>query len=190
MSHLSPERLNLYLDNELDDAARAVAEAHLAGCATCQAELRALETFFAALATLPPEPMPVDLTEAILARLPAPSRPWPAPLVAALLVGQVALTWALVVSRSPALGRWVSAGGAMSEVAAHKAGENGAAWLALGAATLRAGAAMLLEGMSALVAPLSTIVPAEWGLLVGLMGLLWLVGNGLLLRRTDTLAPD
>ena len=51
MNHLSDELLNEYLDNAL--AHRAQAESHLAGCADCAARLSALQALFAEIESLP-----------------------------------------------------------------------------------------------------------------------------------------
>ncbi len=51
MTHLTDEFLNEYLDHELAD--RAPVENHLAACADCAARLAALQTLFAELESLP-----------------------------------------------------------------------------------------------------------------------------------------
>jgi anti-sigma factor RsiW len=69
------DRLSEYVDGELDRAARADAEAHLAACGRCAAmveELRAVATRAAALPGLPPPA--TDLWPAIEARLATPRR--------------------------------------------------------------------------------------------------------------------
>jgi len=51
MNHLTNETLNEYLDNELPN--RAEAELHLSQCADCAARLTALETLFTEIESLP-----------------------------------------------------------------------------------------------------------------------------------------
>ncbi|MBV6449997.1 MAG: hypothetical protein MHPDNHAH_00715 [Anaerolineales bacterium] len=60
--HLTDDQLNEYLDNET--AERAQIESHLASCADCAARLTALQTLFAELDSLPE----VELTRNLAAR--------------------------------------------------------------------------------------------------------------------------
>jgi putative zinc finger protein len=69
MNHLTSEALNLYLDGALDPRERAAANAHLARCETCQAELSALRQLFATIELLPLDPLPVDLTPRVLKQI-------------------------------------------------------------------------------------------------------------------------
>lgn len=70
MNHLTDELLNEYLDNELAD--RAQVEEHLSACADCAARLTALQILFTELDSLPEE----TLSHNIAARfLPRPSLP-------------------------------------------------------------------------------------------------------------------
>ena len=61
--HLTDDQLNEYLDNESPE--RAQIDLHLASCADCAARLTALRTLFAELDSLPE----VELTHSIAARL-------------------------------------------------------------------------------------------------------------------------
>jgi len=66
--HISDVQLNEYLDNE--SAARAQIETHLSSCAECAARLTALKTLFAEIESLPE----LELTQPLSARfLPTPS---------------------------------------------------------------------------------------------------------------------
>ena len=60
--HLTDDQLNEYLDNESSE--RAAIETHLAACPECAARLSALETLFAELESLPE----LDLTHSLAAR--------------------------------------------------------------------------------------------------------------------------
>ncbi|NWG06452.1 MAG: zf-HC2 domain-containing protein [Chloroflexi bacterium] len=89
MNHLTDETLNEYLDHELAD--RASAETHLAVCADCAARLAALQALFAELDSLPEEALSRDLAARITPRpsLPAALPRWltlTATLQAALVV--------------------------------------------------------------------------------------------------------
>ena len=61
--HLTDEVLNEYLDNEI--AERAQIKSHLASCADCAARLTALQTLFAELDSLPE----VELTHSLASRI-------------------------------------------------------------------------------------------------------------------------
>lgn len=63
--HLTDDQLNEYLDHET--AERAQIETHLASCADCAARLTALQTLFAELDSLPE----VELTRSLAARFTA-----------------------------------------------------------------------------------------------------------------------
>lgn len=66
--HLTDDQLNEYLDNE--SSGRAQIELHLADCADCTARLSALQSLFAELESLPE----MELSSSFAARLsPAPS---------------------------------------------------------------------------------------------------------------------
>ena len=60
--HLTDEQLNEYLDNEIAD--RAIVESHLSSCDECAARLTALQELFAEVESLPD----VQLTRSIAAR--------------------------------------------------------------------------------------------------------------------------
>lgn len=61
--HLTDDQLNEYLDNEIAD--RTHIESHLASCGECAARLTALQSLFAELDSLPE----VELTRSIAARI-------------------------------------------------------------------------------------------------------------------------
>lgn len=69
MTHLTEEILNEYLDNALAPPARAAADAHLANCDDCMAELESLRSLFAKIESLPEATLERDLSTAVLARL-------------------------------------------------------------------------------------------------------------------------
>ena len=67
MNHLTDELLNEYLDNELAD--RTQVEKHLAECADCARRLAALQALFTELVSLPE----VTLSKSLVARITLPS---------------------------------------------------------------------------------------------------------------------
>ena len=180
MSHLGAETLNLYLDDELDPAARAAADAHLAACAPCRAELTMLRELYGALDALPLERLPADLTAPVLARL-APARRGRDALPVALLGAQVVLTGLLAAWLAPALaGRTLPRLPGLPGLATLGPATALPDWLAARAAEV---AALLGTLMFATPGLFAGIAPARWALVIALAGVAWLVGNRVLLAR-------
>ena len=69
------DRLSAYLDGELAPEVRLQVAEHIQTCAACRAELSLLERLEEALGALK-APVPIDLTDLVLARLKPPRRPW------------------------------------------------------------------------------------------------------------------
>ena len=67
MTHLSEEQLNEYLDNESQDRARI--ELHLSSCNECTSRLTVLQTLFAELDSLPELALSHDLAAAVMQRV-------------------------------------------------------------------------------------------------------------------------
>jgi hypothetical protein len=74
MSCLRPDRMDLYLEDELSGAERAEFERHLAACPACRLELEDRRLLGLALAELPPIEVPESFVEAVMARLPRAPR--------------------------------------------------------------------------------------------------------------------
>jgi predicted anti-sigma-YlaC factor YlaD len=75
MSCLRPDRMDLYLEDELSGAERAEFERHLAACPACRLEFEDRRLLGLALTELPPIEVPESFVEAVMARLPrAPRR--------------------------------------------------------------------------------------------------------------------
>lgn len=180
MHHLDQERLNLYLDDRLDPAARRLVEQHLVSCPRCAAELAELRALFADIAALPTEPVPTDIAALVLAQLaaaPQPARrPLPRPLVGVLMVLQLALALLLMLWLAPTIrtqmAQLLDRLGASDMVGLVPMLLSWAAsqflWLAESAALLGR------------LPPLLAATPGQWtvALLVG--AALWLLGNRLL----------
>lgn len=98
MIHVSAEDLDAYLDGALTSDEVAMVEAHVAGCPGCCAALEEQRVLFVVCATLLPEPLPMDVSAQVLARLPV-GRRWGRGVVA--LVAQVALTFVLALWLAP-----------------------------------------------------------------------------------------
>ena len=92
MNHLSFEILNQFLDQQLAPSERNEAQAHLAVCAECRAELGALKRVTTTLASLTPEPLPIELTPRVLAQITTPRRvPWAEALIVVESVAVIVL---------------------------------------------------------------------------------------------------
>jgi anti-sigma factor RsiW len=151
--------LDRYLDGALAPAEEAALAAHLAGCAACRAELAALREVWTALAALPPERLPVDLTPAVLARLESPLSRWQGMALGAALAAQAVLA----VLLAGWLARWLPV------------------WLPDWAAIARW---LPSTGTLVVLALPRVPLPAD-GLLLGALAsaaAIWLIGNGVLLR--------
>lgn len=84
MTCLRPDRMDLYLEGELDEAERRELEAHLDACPACRRSLEDRQALNMAVAGLPPFDIPPDFAATVLSRLPAGERPapgWLAPVV-------------------------------------------------------------------------------------------------------------
>jgi anti-sigma factor RsiW len=180
MTHLDEATLNEYLDGELDPAERAEAERHLGDCTMCQAELAQLARLFTALA-LAPEPAPgPELAPRLVARFrqetaraqraPSPlGQWWGVGLVVELLVAAVALIvlWPWLRALLAPVGLPLPALPDLTVLLELPLAD----WLAATA------------GRLADLPPLPTFaVIGQWLPIVGLALILWLVGNGLMLR--------
>lgn len=188
--HVSDETLNEFLDGALEGSARAAVEAHLAGCRACSARLEALGAVFTGLATLPEAPLAHDLRAGVMAAVRAPSRvplkPIADPrlfgfkliftlqLLAALVL--LAFAWPFLAGQA-SLAPLIGAADITRFVA-----QVASAWLDFG------GLWLALQHWLALAAtqpamPLEKFLqPAVAGLVLVAAGMLWLLGNALLLR--------
>lgn len=172
--HLKDEQLNEYLDNEIED--RRQAELHLASCEGCAARLASLQELFNELETLPEISLSQDLRAAVSRKLQgrvalprslrlAAIMQAVVAIVALILAGPFGMQWiSPYVSNLPAL--------SLSEAYMQLQTE----WL------------MWLDMLSQYTLPEFPEIPmAEISsLLLTLtvigVSILWLVGNGLLLR--------
>ena len=180
MQHPDDMILNEYLDGNLNEPVQASVQAHLDTCAACEVRLAELQRVYAALQAWPEVALKRDLSPAVLRAI----RPaqltwlgWVLALQAVLVIALLGLAWPFVAQSGPgqALGQ------AISDVAVlvwQMAMAAWAGWLANWQAQLTT----LREAAEQLQTPeLRLPVIAVW-LLLGSAGLLWLVGNGLLLR--------
>jgi anti-sigma factor RsiW len=187
-AHLDDILLNEYLDAALDRSARTDVEAHVAHCPECSARLMELRTLFADLESLPDLTLERDLTPAVLAVARRKARPQPLAspalgLVFALqAVVSVLLLGVALLLFAPSFQSFTTFqfGEQVSLVLANLLATLSASWSALLTA-----AQNLVNASATLVQPIQTLpFISEAGLMICLSAvfLLWLLGNGLLLR--------
>jgi len=161
MKHLSSEILNALLDQRLADSERGDAQAHLAACAGCRAELAALEQVAAALTALAPEPVPVDLAPRVLAQIePVQRARWIALLIIVEAAAAIALavwqseTLALLFDRLPDIGATL--------------------------VTFQQGVNDALNAIN--IEPVQAVAPTEWLMICAAAAAAWSIANRLLIR--------
>jgi anti-sigma factor RsiW len=177
--HLTDDQLNEYLDNE--SAERAQIEMHLSTCDECAARLTALQTLFAEIESLPQ----LELTHSFAARfIPTSSLPPQLPtwltLTATLqaVIGLIALILAapFVSNRLPAI-EMPSYTTIFAQIQTQWNG-----WFAL-FATLRLNAGQAFQLPALPHIPALEVSSLVLTLTLASVSVLWLLGNGLLLRK-------
>ena len=169
--HLTEEELNEYLDNEIQD--RAPIELHLSSCDECAARLATLQALFVEIESLPE----LNLTRSIAARFaPSPGLPAQLPrwltltatLQAALALMAFIAAAPMVINLLPAI-QTPSFTGIFIQIQSQWMG-----WLDM-LSTFRLPLAPQMPAMdlSSLALTLTLVV----------VSMLWLIGNGLLLRN-------
>jgi anti-sigma factor RsiW len=182
-SHLNLETLHGLLDGALSREEAACAEAHLAACSKCSREIASLRAVFDSLASLPEEPLRLDLRPRVMAGIEPVRRRrfqigW---LLGAQLAGAALGAWiarpSLAGMLSPVRGslladwitsRWVTL-----------TGHIGSAWEAVAAPAADALGSVLNVRW---VSPIPAVpIPQILGLVAAACALC-VVGNGILLR--------
>jgi len=189
-AHLDEALLNEYLDQALAPSARTEVEAHLAHCPDCSARLMELRTLFADLEALPNLPLERDLAPGVLAAARRRSRPEPlaSPVLPLIFVLQAVASISLLGLALPLIAQRFEPlttfqfGEQVSRLLTNVFVGLNASWSAL-----LTSAQNLVNESAALAQPLQTLpFVSEAGLMICLtaVSLLWLLGNGLLLRPT------
>ena len=178
--HLTDEQLNEYLDHESSD--REQIEIHLSACDECAARFSALKTLFAEIESLPE----MTLSHSIAARiiqtpsLPVPQLPTWLTLTATLqaVIGLITLILAapFVSNILPAI-EMPSYTAIFSQIQAQWS-----RWLAL-FVTLRLNSEQAFQLPSLPHFPVLEVSSLVLTLTLAGVSMLWLVGNGLLLRK-------
>jgi len=175
--HLTDVQLNEYLDNELRDQAQA--ELHLASCNECAARLTALRALFNEIESLPEIALSRDLAAPIMSRV---SRRGAVPVVPRSLrltvILQSALTVTAIIFAGPIVMQFFS-----PYLSAIKTPSFADLYL-----QLQTQWTAWLDKLSQLQLPSMPEIPvlelSSWFVMLMVAGvsMLWLVGNGLLLR--------
>jgi hypothetical protein len=184
MNHLTDEILNEYLDDALPPAARAEVELHLRGCADCDLRLGELADVFSTLASLPDLELARDLSVDVTRTVAAQSIPTLPRFLKWTAVLQAAASLVVLTASLPLLQTMIT--------------------VDIPAVTLPT-ALDLLARLDRVMLNLQTFLVQfqlptlrltfEFSSLfvtVAVFGvtLLWLVGNGLLLRSSNQIRPQ
>ncbi len=185
MNHLSTELLNLYLDDALESAEKVGVEGHLKTCPVCQQELAAIQAVFVTLSEWQLETPPYDISRVVMAQLepiPVISNRWlslailTAQIMVCGLLGFWVVPWLvnLFIDNSPNID-FSGAGQLFSRLIDWFAGLPG-----------------IIPAPGNLNLPLTNLGfnPLLWLLIAGGLGIVWLVGNRLLLAGLTQSNPN
>jgi anti-sigma factor RsiW len=174
MEHIDESLLNEYLDNALTSDRQQVVEAHLRVCLACQMLLDDLRAVFVALDEIPDVGMKTDLSVRVLTEI---RRQEDASAVRLrVLVGvQVAATLGMLTWLWPRLQPWVQ------DASQRIATASGQLQLPrmLSWPQLTSALTGILDGLVP-ARPVFELALDQWGLLLGVALLAWLLGNRLL----------
>jgi anti-sigma factor RsiW len=181
MQELEDERLNEYLDGELDEAARAEVEAWLAQSAAARTRLAELKGLFAALTAVTNIPLTTDLTPSVLAAMRrsevAPASWW----LRFLPLAQLAAAAVLVILFWTTLQTWWQHGRSLLlqllpavQLPELALGERMVEWVTA-----------VWQNMQ-ITPPQFDLATGQWAILAGLALVVWLLGNRLLFTQPFT----
>ena len=179
-NHPTEAELQAYLDRELGAPSRARVANHVHGCLACSRRLEHLGSLFALIESMPDLALGKDLSQEVLRALPSELKRLP--LLAML---ETAAAVALAALGLP----WLASSGFGGDLGQALQGW-GSSWLGELNQLNDTLAAGLREELHSLATPsvlpgLPSIPASQLWLLGGSAALLWAVGNGLLLRRTE-----
>lgn len=179
--HVDEPTLHAYLDDELDAAARAAVEQHVAGCPACRARLAQWRGLFATVEAVPDVAAVPDVSERVLAELASQQAPrWLRPLLVAQVAAALLLLAWLWPSLWEALARPFWAGLAMPRLPAPEWATALAAWPSRWLST---GLADLVGAWPDIDLPVLALTTSQWAVLAGLVAVAWLLSNGWLLKK-------
>jgi hypothetical protein len=192
MTHLTNDTLNAYLDHALTPATRAEAEAHLATCTSCTAQLSTLRAIFASLEALPEIPLSRDLSASVVASIrPArtPStRPVINPVMRVALAFQLLLALVALAIAVPFVAQITAA---LPTLSSFNLANTSLQWLTSTYQTFttsfRPETLIPTTDLTSLFTQIPTLQLSTAIIVLSLTAvtLLWFVGNGLLLRSAS-----
>jgi hypothetical protein len=192
MTHLTDDTLNAYLDHALNPIARAEAEAHLATCAPCAAQLHMLHAVFASLAALPEVPLSRDLSASVIASIKPARTPSTRPVINPVM--RVALAFQLLlalVALAVALPFVIQTAAALPTLSSFNLANTGLQWLTSTYQTLttsfRPETLIPTVNFTSLFTQIPTLELSTAIIVLSLTAvtILWFVGNGLLLSSAS-----
>ena len=188
MMHLDEVTLNEYLDAALGPEQRTAVESHLAQCPDCTTRLLGLRALFTELETLPDTALRRDLSPAVITALRSqlPQSPDAVPALRAVFAVQALLALVLLGLALPTLMRateWAVVTQLAGRVVADIAGAFTGITSELQALQISLQRFMAASTEFLRQPPLPSLPMLNVGLCLAAVSLLWLVGNGLLLRR-------
>ena len=179
--HSNVETIYAYLDGELTQQEARALEAHLRSCPECAGELERQRSLFRSIESLPSEPLATNLAPGVLAAI-RPRRDWLQSLAIGELLAAASLTTALIL--------WL--GGAELQLRLGGAAQRMLGQLGTATANMSTFVSDLLSqrpampqlDLAVLGDLLGSALISPSILWVGAAALtLWLLGNGLVLRR-------
>ncbi len=188
-THLADDGLFEYLDQELSPESRQKIESTLAECAECQERLLEIRRLFGEIESLEAIDLERDLVSAVMERVPGETGFRTLPNLSASLSLQSLVAVLILAASLPALLQQAS----ITELAGMVQDNN-----RLLLETLQGGLAAVMEIVTQLRIGLEAVLsetvalqtgPIELVLILPLListGLLWLVGNGILLRNLSS----
>lgn len=188
--HIAETRLFAYLDGALSQVENAVVDEHLERCATCQAQLREIQTFFSVIEDLPDAALKVDLAPVVIASIISQERSWLSGQWLAVL--QVAIAAGVLVYSGPRLlaGNWTAPISVYSSLFERWFVNFLESALVTWTTWSIWADNMLIQARELLQRPTPSLLPGfeilPWAIALGLF---WLLVNGFLLRPGDGGSP-
>lgn len=183
--HIEDTLLNEYLDSPLSPRERASVQSHLESCEACAARLGALRAVFDKLESLPDTPLNRDLSPAVSAAIRARTQPALPPILRLAFAAQALVALALLTSTGPVFAQY------LPQIPIFRFGDLAMTTLARTQNTFAAELRALLVSFQQITTggldlagtvTMPSLSPLGAGVFAVAVSLLWLIGNGFLLR--------
>jgi hypothetical protein len=182
MSHIDDSLLNEYLDSALAPERRAEIAAHLAVCASCTARLANARALFAAIESLPDAPLERDLSGQVIAALRLRSNPLPL-AVRLAFAAQAVFAVVLAASAAATLSLSLAPADPFINSALEAFTQSAESLMVQWQALIESAQSAIASGWDSALAFLPASLEWTWGAGLAAVFLLWLAGNGVILRR-------